>query len=57
MAGRPSPICGVALVIVLKVAVTMVGETRKELRQIFRRPASLFGLVAGPFLVLGLFLT
>jgi len=39
----------------IKILVTVLGEMRKELRQILRRPVSLFGLVAGPFLVMGLF--
>jgi len=39
----------------IKVLVTVLGEMRKELLQIVRRPVSLFGLVAGPFLVMGLF--
>lgn len=39
----------------IKILVTVVGEMRKELLQIVRRPVSLFGLVAGPFLVMGLF--
>jgi ABC-2 type transport system permease protein len=39
----------------IKILVTVIGEMRKELLQIVRRPVSLFGLVAGPFLVMGLF--